>query len=549
MGEILSVIPERFYFHGNEVDNFIYIQIPKPLIKDPVFSTLTDSAKILYALLLNRTGKSRKNGWVDERGKVYINYSVNSIVEEFGVCQAKAKALFAELVNVNRTGIGLIKKVRVAGSPSRIYVMNFKKVMNRLTELAIEKTFKGNISQSDNTEDKGCEMDMDPQEPYYFRGDEIDDFIYLKLPISLVNKKVFSDISSSAKILYAILLDLSGKSMRNGWLDDDGRVYVKYTIEELVKEFGVKKRKAIMLFKELTDINGRGIGLIKKKHMANRPSRIYVMNFTEVYDYLIGIDENAGRSGKLSISRGVTRDSMEVHENSPRRCTKTAQGSARRQPMEVHENSPRRCTEIAQESALRQLMEVHENSPRKCTQTAEGSVYLQPMEVHEGSPRKCIVTAENNKDFSKTDRSNNHLISSYPDNVAYADEPVTKMDKMIYARDIIKENIEYDELVFRHEDDASYKGRLDELLEIMVEVCASDKEYYSIGDDKVPKGFVESAMFHFDYGMMEYVMDSLERCTKKVKNPKAYLIATLYNATKTYRNHEKIMVNHTMYGA
>ncbi|MCM1236170.1 MAG: replication initiator protein A, partial [Ruminococcus flavefaciens] len=128
-------IPEHLYIHGTEIDQFLYIQVPVPLVKDNVFSSISDSAKILYGLLLNRMGLSISNGWMDENNRTYINYTIENVMDDFNCGSTKAKKLFAELVNVNNSGIGLIQKVSVLNKPSRIYVLNFMKVLQYLSEL------------------------------------------------------------------------------------------------------------------------------------------------------------------------------------------------------------------------------------------------------------------------------------------------------------------------------------------------------------------------------------------------------------------------------
>ena len=128
-------IPERFYFHGNEINQYIYVQVPLALIKEDIFKGISDSAKLLYALLLNRTGLSYKNGWTDENDRTYIIYTIENVQEDFGIGSTKAKKLFAELSNINNSGVGLIKKKRILNKPSHIYVMNFKEVYNYLVNL------------------------------------------------------------------------------------------------------------------------------------------------------------------------------------------------------------------------------------------------------------------------------------------------------------------------------------------------------------------------------------------------------------------------------
>lgn len=113
----------RDYFYGNESDSFSFFRIPKTLITDPVYKTLSTDAKLLYGLLLDRMGLSARNGWMDELGRVYIYYTINEIKRDLSCGSEKAVKLMSELSD-NR--IGLVEKVRQGqGKPSRIYVKRF----------------------------------------------------------------------------------------------------------------------------------------------------------------------------------------------------------------------------------------------------------------------------------------------------------------------------------------------------------------------------------------------------------------------------------------
>ena len=127
-------IPENYYFHGEIAKNFEFFQMPIFIITHPVYGKVSDSAKILYTLLFNRMRLSVANGWSDEKGRTYIVYSNESIMEEMNVGRHKAALIFKELVD-----IGLIEKVRMLNRPSRIYVFNFMQMIKK-TEGVPEKT-------------------------------------------------------------------------------------------------------------------------------------------------------------------------------------------------------------------------------------------------------------------------------------------------------------------------------------------------------------------------------------------------------------------------
>ncbi len=63
------------YYYGTQADQFSFIRIPRILLLDEAFSTLSLSAKVLYSVLLDRMGLSMKNKWLDvkEAGVHYLS--------------------------------------------------------------------------------------------------------------------------------------------------------------------------------------------------------------------------------------------------------------------------------------------------------------------------------------------------------------------------------------------------------------------------------------------------------------------------------------------
>ena len=112
------------YYYGDEADQYTFYRLPKILFTDSRYKGLSDSAKILYGLMLDRMGLSIKNGWLDERGRVYIFFTLEDVQEHMSCKHEKAVKLLAELDMVK--GIGLIERVkRGQGKPTIIYVRKF----------------------------------------------------------------------------------------------------------------------------------------------------------------------------------------------------------------------------------------------------------------------------------------------------------------------------------------------------------------------------------------------------------------------------------------
>ena len=59
----------------------------------------------------------------------------------------------------------------------------------------------------------------------YFYGKEADQFSFYKIPKLLFTEEYFKKISVEAKVLYGLMLDRMSLSMKNQWMDDEGRAY------------------------------------------------------------------------------------------------------------------------------------------------------------------------------------------------------------------------------------------------------------------------------------------------------------------------------------
>ena len=112
------------YFYGEEADMHSFYRIPKLLFTNDYFKALSNDAKILYGLMLDRMSLSVKNQWFDEENKAYIYFSVEDIMELLNCGRNKAIKSMRELDD--ETGIGLIEKRRQGfGKVNVIYVKTF----------------------------------------------------------------------------------------------------------------------------------------------------------------------------------------------------------------------------------------------------------------------------------------------------------------------------------------------------------------------------------------------------------------------------------------
>ena len=133
-------MPIQFdYFYGNEAEQFTFYRIPKILVTSPTFKRVSDSAKLLYGLMLDRMGLSIRNGWVDDENRAYIFFTTNDVMEQMCCGTEKATKLLAELDA--EKGIGLIeRKKQGQGKPAIIYLKKFYISENNDRDLRLSET-------------------------------------------------------------------------------------------------------------------------------------------------------------------------------------------------------------------------------------------------------------------------------------------------------------------------------------------------------------------------------------------------------------------------
>lgn len=113
----------------------------------------------------------------------------------------------------------------------------------------------------------------------YFYGAQSSSYSFIRVPTVLFTDDQYKYISAEAKVLYGLLLARMDLSAKNGWLDDQGRVYIICTLSEIMEKLNCADNKATKLMNELED----KCGLIERKRQGlGKPNLIYVKNFLSV---------------------------------------------------------------------------------------------------------------------------------------------------------------------------------------------------------------------------------------------------------------------------
>ena len=115
----------------------------------------------------------------------------------------------------------------------------------------------------------------------YFYGQAGELFSFYRIPKALFQEPRFQSLSTDAKTLYGILLDRMSLSVKNGWLDEQNRVFIIFTIEDVKRALCCADNKATKLLRELEKF-----GLIERKRRGlGKPSLVYAGTVEEMMLY------------------------------------------------------------------------------------------------------------------------------------------------------------------------------------------------------------------------------------------------------------------------
>lgn len=351
----------------------------------------------------------------------------------------------------------------------------------------------------------------------YYYGSQAEQFSFYRLPKSLIKDKQFKRVSSDAKILYGIMLDRMSLSIKNHWVDGENRVYIIFTLEDVMNEFECSERKASYLMSELDTKSG--IGLIEKKRQGlGKPNLIYLKNFLVQKDY-----------SYLSQDNDVQEATGEVLQ---------IQSCKNMQEQSGKDVQIKTGTDMQVQSCKNLQVKSCKNEQVKSStdMQVQSSTGLQNKSCNSLPPSYTNI---NDTDYSNTN----------PINLSCDESIQGRMDGMEEIRiytEIVKENIDYDILLER--SSIGDRGYIDEIVELMVETICIKRDYVKIAGADYPYQLVKGKLLKVDSSHIEYVLESLHNNTTKVRNIKSYLLTSIYNAPSTIDSYYRAEVNHDMYG-
>ena len=251
----------------------------------------------------------------------------------------------------------------------------------------------------------------------YYRGMEAEQYTFYRIPKVLFTAECFKSLSCEAKVLYGLLLDRMSLSIKNRWFDEEDRVYIVFTVEEIAELMNCGTQKAVRLLKELDA--DKGIGLIEKKRLGlGKPNVIYVKNF------IIRQTDGGGKEEKTSETPANTQNG----ENHNSRVVKTTIQELPESQFKNGENYTSGMVKI---------------TIPECPKSQSNNTYINNTDFSENDYSE---TEYNKTDINETESGVSASI--YP-NPIQPDPSITGavpdvIEEMDAYRDIIREHISYE---------------------------------------------------------------------------------------------------------
>lgn len=297
----------------------------------------------------------------------------------------------------------------------------------------------------------------------YYYGQEAEQFTFYRLPKALITDPRFKDVSNNAKLLYGLMLDRMSLSAKNGWFDEENRVYIKYAVATIMEDLNCSKPTAVGMIKEL-----QNIGLIDVVQQNGFANIIYVKNF-------------------------ISEETTVKNNNQSKNLTGKA-----KQPVKNIDQST--------------VLTGKENEPVK---------EFDPSEELTGTGKEsCQVPVKDfapiNTEYNNTDLNNTNHINLSAENEPEMDEMDLINQEATAYMEIIRENIDYD--IMMSDKNWTDREMYDELYEIICDVVCVPKKFVRIGGENYPYSLVKSKFLKLTSSHLQYVIGCMRSNTTKVSN-------------------------------
>ena len=339
----------------------------------------------------------------------------------------------------------------------------------------------------------------------YFYGQQAESYTFYRIPKVMFTEERFKNLSCEAKVLYGLMLDRMSLSTKNGWMDEEGRVYIVFPLIDIRELIKCSKQTAVNLVHELD--TEQGIGLIEKcRPGLGKANVFYVKNF------MSPIEEKRD-------SDNINTTNKEEEAGKP--------------------DSTKKSKKWTSGSPETRLQEVQKLDHQKSKNWTSGSPETRLQEVQKLDPNKT--------EYNKTEKSETESIyQSRNTAVPGVFVPPTETDVIDGIRNYVRDRVDYQS--FQGEDEDS-REEVDELVEMIVDVLRMpDTAVLRINGNEMPAVLVKEHYYKIRRDHIDYVRWTMRNNSRKVNNIRAYMMTALYNSVLTIGHYYQAEANYDVFG-
>ncbi len=439
----------------------------------------------------------------------------------------------------------------------------------------------------------------------YYYGNESEQFIFYRIPKLLFTDDRFSELSIEAKVLYGIMLDRMGLSIKNKWFDEQKRVYIVFTVDKIMDLLHCREQKANKLLKDLEEI-----GLIEKRRNGlGKPNFIYIKNFLGFYKKnddgmkkTVETPENSEDETEIveEIEEETDYFSEQNDENLPKSQMQKCENHNSRNVKITNQELPKSQTintllindtdfsntDFNDTKKINHTVSINNNqyhpsylSHLSKTDEIDEIDTIIYSDTEKKEEEKCTIDKELEEQLYKS--NNDELPYDYPKclinlqrevaqkklkeqqqkvekmndttNTNTEEKPKPKQQFFIdkglqeqMCKATILRNINYRFLA--ENERTKYNIQLiNNMVDIMVSMIISNKTTIRISGEEIPQKMVKERLLKLNSEHITYVLECLNRTKNKIHNIRAYYISALYNAPETIDAYYQAEVNYDMY--
>lgn len=340
----------------------------------------------------------------------------------------------------------------------------------------------------------------------YFYSAQADMFTFYRIPKNLVTDERFANLSSDAKLLYGLMLDRMGLSAKNGWCDEHGRVYIVYSIEEVMEAMRVKSNTTACKYMAELDTK-KGVGLIERVRLGQGlKDRIYVLNFTTCSE-ATEQKQQSFPAAEINKPAEKKKDRVPLSPQVNHSSTSSINYTSRSLNSKLLEKAP-------QSGEFQKF--------KNCTSGNLTSKYPEMQKLN-----AINNTKSNNNKLNNTMLSSSHITHSINTDISM---PTGERTSVLTAQDYenirrdIEEQIEADTLKEEH------GNVIDEIVELITDVMISPAHTLRTAGADRPTDILRAQFQRLKAAHVESALWRLNnRASEEITDMKAYMRTLLYN--------------------